>query len=578
MMSNLHYAKLHSIHIIPITDGTRVDRFNLLVPCSILHLQSIIYLYTMIQKKQILVLLTTIFFAVLCSCSKDDDCSIPSDTRNEESVGNIVTRMNASVVPFASSIGTRSTDSDQHQWNDADIIYLKFHTFDNKIVKGKAVYIEEDDLWKVSYDDFITKNETLKVEGTYIDKPVKTYGSSVVMDEQSCLYVDKEGTYVYPSKGIPIINLKLKPQSGRIRYIGTPHSKFYVDGLKYASTYLIETEAIDSTTKIFELATDDSGYTPYLYCTFENMNDPIMTVTNDNHSFTAQCNNTMLQKGKSGWMFVPAAEEHNGWREIQIPVESVVVNGYSRYWLIGTKDTLTYTVQPINATSTSIQFYASGIGGVRINDNIIECTDYGTVKIYALASNPTRSFYSYTIEIVDTDARDYVDLGLANGTLWATVNVGAESVEEIGERTPWLRGDYIKYPYLGYGTIISDKWLEERWKGDWRIPSKTDFDQMNSACNRKRETINGIDGYRYTSKKNGNSIFLPDPDAHSFDGRIGRYWTSTPYYPGSNWNEQEVWSFILDKGYCSPLQSSYWYQLPVRAIITDSRKSYNEFE
>jgi hypothetical protein len=132
-----------------------------------------------------------------------------------------------------------------------------------------------------------------------------------------------------------------------------------------------------------------------------------------------------------------------------------------------------------------------------------------------------------------------VDLGLPSGTLWATVNVGATSPEECGD-------------YFEWGTITpDDKFADAKfdisgdsrydaatanWGEKWRMPTRSEIQELINHCAWEWTTLNGVEGWKGTSKKNGNSIFLPTTGVcnnrngtlSSLPGIVGSYWSSTP--------------------------------------------------
>ena len=72
------------------------------------------------------------------------------------------------------------------------------------------------------------------------------------------------------------------------------------------------------------------------------------------------------------------------------------------------------------------------------------------------------------------------------------------------------------------------------WGGSWRLPTKAEFGELIDNCDYERVTLNGIEGMRFTSKRNGNSIFLPAAGCRNgtftdYAGGRGYYWSSTPY-------------------------------------------------
>ena len=101
----------------------------------------------------------------------------------------------------------------------------------------------------------------------------------------------------------------------------------------------------------------------------------------------------------------------------------------------------------------------------------------------------------------------YVDLGLS--VKWATCNVGANSPEGYGK----------------YYTFDDALQLEKDGK---RLPSKSEIQELIGNCNWTWTTKNGVNGYEVTSKKNGNSIFLPAAgNRNGNDGSFGEYWSGT---------------------------------------------------
>jgi hypothetical protein len=147
----------------------------------------------------------------------------------------------------------------------------------------------------------------------------------------------------------------------------------------------------------------------------------------------------------------------------------------------------------------------------------------------------------------------YVDLGLS--VKWATCNVGATKPEDYGDYFAWgetapkeeynrsnykwfnmNQDDYIiKYcDESDYGTVdnktileFSDDAANANWGGDWRMPTYAEQYELQTECI-WTWTKHGVNGYKVTSKINGNSIFLPaagsDDDRK---GSRGHYWNTS---------------------------------------------------
>lgn len=187
---------------------------------------------------------------------------------------------------------------------------------------------------------------------------------------------------------------------------------------------------------------------------------------------------------------------------------------------------------------------------------------------------------------------EYVDLGLS--VKWATFNVGATAPEEYGDYFAWgetepyyeagyaqedpqnhwkdgksdgyvwdsyrysngtqtIEGYGGKYPTLtkycfnseyGYNGYTDSKTTLDpeddvahvRWGGDWRMPTKDEFEDLYYDCSWTWIELNGVEGYNVESNKQGyegRSIFLPAVGAR--DGTMFRmdrgdeagYWTKS---------------------------------------------------
>ena len=134
------------------------------------------------------------------------------------------------------------------------------------------------------------------------------------------------------------------------------------------------------------------------------------------------------------------------------------------------------------------------------------------------------------------NGHDYVDLGLS--VMWATCNIGANSPEEYGDYFAWgeaeTKPEYTYENSVTYGTdnyIFHDAAVEN-WGGSWRMPTSDEYRELIGKCTWLWTSINGTKGYKVTSKKNGNSIFLPAAgifgSKSSLIGKKGRYSSSTP--------------------------------------------------
>lgn len=229
----------------------------------------------------------------------------------------------------------------------------------------------------------------------------------------------------------------------------------------------------------------------------------------------------------------------------------------------------TYTINLINISTTTenevITIYAM-IAPVDLSRHNITIYVYNSMgqRIY-IQDVPGKNFEArkaYNIAIDNfRDIREYVDLGLPSGTLWATCNVGAITPEEYGEYYAWGEivpkssynwntykwGDgttnqltkLTKYNVdsdLGtkdYKTVLdlADDAATANWGSDWRMPSITDITELVNPSNTTHEwtTLNGVSGMKLKSVKNGKTLFLPAGgyrwSTSLWDsGSTGHYW------------------------------------------------------
>ena len=168
----------------------------------------------------------------------------------------------------------------------------------------------------------------------------------------------------------------------------------------------------------------------------------------------------------------------------------------------------------------------------------------------------------------DKTTHEYVDLGLS--VKWATCNVGASKPEDNGNLYAWgeteVKEQYTmrtsKWGFMPFslkkynidseqGTVdnkttldFEDDVAHVTWGGNWRMPTREEMDELHDNCTWEWTTLNGVNGYRVTSKKQGytdRSIFLPAA-GFKYNGRYeygskGNYWSRSlmtdPYGDGS---------------------------------------------
>ncbi len=275
-------------------------------------------------------------------------------------------------------------------------------------------------------------------------------------------------------------------------------------------------------------------------------------------------------------------------------------NGKSDLWADQKRDIKSY-VETIGALHkdvlleiTTIENSAMGKAGGRLAqqrtdavlDVIKSCGNYRIIErnlggteendekdiVTIIASWPTSGY---------ENGHEWVDLGLS--VKWATCNVGASSPGDYGNYYAWgekypksdynwktyLFGDchevirirvsrgkvYDFVPGKGKGTkyitdsscgTIDNRTCLERsddascanWGGSWRLPTESEYEELLNNCTQSWITQGGHIGYRFTSKRNGNSIFLPATGIRNGTtlekaGTTGGYWSSFGHNAGA---------------------------------------------
>lgn len=194
-------------------------------------------------------------------------------------------------------------------------------------------------------------------------------------------------------------------------------------------------------------------------------------------------------------------------------------------------------------------------------------------------------------------SHEYVDLGLPSGLLWATCNVGADSPDDYGDYFAWgeteTKSDYDWDTYKwfngwfngsenltkyctksSYGIVdnrtvleMSDDAARANWGGDWRMPTKEEWQELEDRCTWTWTTQGGKSGYRVTGT-NGISLVLPAAGFRNGTsllnaGSYGIYWSSSLDTDYPNY----AYFMGFDSGFVFPQYSNYrYYGFTVRPV------------
>jgi len=215
---------------------------------------------------------------------------------------------------------------------------------------------------------------------------------------------------------------------------------------------------------------------------------------------------------------------------------------------------------------------------------------------------PNMGFRLVLAPVVAPAGVEAVDLGLPSGTKWANMNVGATAPEDYGlyfawgetmgytsdtsdghsfdwENYKWCNGSgktLTKYCTTSdYGTVdnkmvldLEDDAAYLNWGDKWRMPTITEIQELLDNTTSEWTTQNGVYGRKFTSKSNGNAVFLPAA-GYRYGSRLrnqstdGYYWSSSLSESGQD--------FALYLSFDSGSQGTYgedrYYGYSVRPVL-----------
>lgn len=232
---------------------------------------------------------------------------------------------------------------------------------------------------------------------------------------------------------------------------------------------------------------------------------------------------------------------------------------------------LTATVLPEDADEKEVTWESTNSMAAKVDANgLVTGTGRGNARIICRAADGSEVQAECQVKVnavIVPGNHEYVDLGLPNGTLWATTNLGADNPEEYGFYYAWgetePKDDYswATYKWMTEGMTEWDGinkytfddsqtnavWYDEsetfigdgltellpeddaatvNWGSQWQMPSMAQFQELIDNTTQEYKEINGVWGYLHTGT-NGNSIFLPN--AGRYDGTSisagSYYWT-----------------------------------------------------
>ena len=284
-----------------------------------------------------------------------------------------------------------------------------------------------------------------------------------------------------------------------------------------------------------------SGDSETLYATItpSNATDQTVSWTSSNTSVATVSSAGLVTAKTVGNATITATTTDGGKKAMcsvtvtPISVTGVTLNKYSLSMYENDSETLIATVSPSNATNKNVSWSSNNI-------SVATVSSYGQVQAKA-AGEATITVTTEDGQIkatcavtVAADPYGTVDLGLS--VKWASFNYGASSITASGGYYFYgdPTGNAVIYSFTppNVNSISGTQYdiVRKNWGGSWRIPTRSEINELYSLCTWTSTTLNGVSVLKVTGPS-GASIYLPFTGcAFPADGPIG----TTQIYDGNN--------------------------------------------
>ena len=221
-----------------------------------------------------------------------------------------------------------------------------------------------------------------------------------------------------------------------------------------------------------------------------------------------------------------------------ISVTEITLNKSNLSLDMGTTEQLSASTVPSNATYPVFWHSSNPEIATVSQDGLIAGHLCGETTITAYSSDGMHSASCSVTVLMPA-----VDLGLS--VKWASFNLGATDSKKKGNYYAWgeseSRSGFTKYNPNDHKTILDreDDVAAMTLVGNWRMPTKAEWEELQENCTWTQITQNGVSGY-LVSATNGNSIFLP----------------ATGYYKQNNYKSELDFQNLVNTNYCLYWSSS----------------------
>lgn len=226
------------------------------------------------------------------------------------------------------------------------------------------------------------------------------------------------------------------------------------------------------------------------------------------------------------------------------------------------------------------------VTGVAVGDAVITATATDGSGIKQICTVSVVRYFPEPDGYIDSYG--YIDLELPSGTRWAVTNLGSTKESSIGLYYQW--GSTFGYDGFGYHNFLNSVYqyssyasistnLEgsndaatQNMSANWRMPSKSEMQELLDETNHEFCTIAGVKGCKFTSKTDESKfIFLPCSGNIQGDYKPDvnwgiYYWTST-VEGAKDWNGYKAaWSLYRGDSGLKLDSTMRFYGEQIRAV------------
>ena len=252
------------------------------------------------------------------------------------------------------------------------------------------------------------------------------------------------------------------------------------------------------------------------------------------------------------------------WPGEKVELTSIVLDCTTLTLKKGESHQLSVGYTPQSANFSGVDWLSSNAAVASVDqDGVVSAKASGIATITATSKdNPSLSASCEVTVPAEQTSPVAVDFGLPSGLKWASYNLGATAPEEYGEYYSWGEttpkenydvsdykwydsesGKYLKYVTSKSNGVVDDKTILDieddaaaaEWGGDWRMPTRDEWEELMDKCKWKWTRVNGVQGWKVTGLTEGyenNTIFLPCNGGYKDKNGVdclgyGYYWSST---------------------------------------------------